>query len=49
MNYATEIYLDYLKKCKEIDELSIGHSIIAKASLVGIKEAVRQMLKLMER
>ncbi len=34
---------------EEIDELSIGHSIIAKASLVGIKEAVRQMLKLMER
>ena len=34
---------------QEIDELSIGHSIIARASLVGVKEAVQQMLKLMER
>ena len=34
---------------EEIDELSIGHSIIAKASLVGMREAVRQMFKLMER
>ena len=34
---------------KEIDELSIGHSIISRSCLVGIQEAVRQMLKLMQR
>ena len=34
---------------EEIDELAIGHSIIARASLVGLQEAVKQMLKLMER
>ena len=34
---------------EEIDELSIGHAIIARASLVGIEEAVKQMLKLLEK
>lgn len=32
----------------EIDELSIGHSIIARAVLVGLDQAVRDMLKAME-
>jgi len=35
-----------IAQIKEIDELSIGHSIVARASLVGMKEAVRQMLML---
>jgi len=34
---------------QEIDELSIGHAIIARASLVGMKQAVQEMLKLMQR
>ena len=33
----------------EIVELNIGHSIIARAILVGIKEAVREMKELLER
>ncbi len=32
---------------KEIDELSIGHSIIARAVFVGLDRAVRDMLELM--
>lgn len=32
---------------EEIDELSIGHAIVARATLVGMEEAVRQMLRLM--
>lgn len=31
---------------EEIEELSIGHAIIARASLVGIEKAVQQMLKI---
>ena len=31
----------------EIDELSIGHSIIARAVFVGLDTAVRDMLALM--
>ncbi len=33
----------------EIDELSIGHSIIARAVFVGLDRAVRDMLELMKR
>lgn len=33
---------------KEIDELSIGHSIIARAVFVGLDRAVRDMLELMK-
>jgi pyridoxine 5-phosphate synthase len=33
---------------KEIDELSIGHSIIARAIFVGLDRAVRDMLALMK-
>lgn len=32
----------------EIDELSIGHSIIARAVMVGLDRAIRDMLKAME-
>jgi pyridoxine 5-phosphate synthase len=31
----------------EIEELNIGHSIIARASLVGLDAAVREMAALM--
>ncbi len=34
---------------EEIQEFSIGHSIIARACLVGTKEAVTEMLKLIRR
>jgi len=34
---------------KEIDELSIGHSIISRACLVGMEQAVREMVRLIER
>ena len=33
----------------EIDEFSIGHSIIARAVLVGLDQAVREMIALVER
>ncbi|RJP84096.1 MAG: pyridoxine 5'-phosphate synthase [Desulfobacteraceae bacterium] len=34
------------KGLKEIDEFSIGHSIVSRAALVGMKRAVSDMLKL---
>ena len=33
----------------EIDELNIGHAIVARAALVGMEEAVKQMLELIKR
>jgi pyridoxine 5-phosphate synthase len=33
----------------EIEELNIGHSIIARAALVGLDKAVREMIALMKR
>jgi len=33
----------------EIEELNIGHSIVARASLVGMERAVREMKELMRR
>jgi len=36
------------KGLKEIDEFSIGHSIISKASLVGMEKAVSDMLALIK-
>ena len=30
----------------EIDEFSIGHSIVARASLVGMEKAVQEMIRL---
>jgi pyridoxine 5-phosphate synthase len=46
--------LDYrnvrrIVEIKEIEELNIGHSIVARACLVGMEEAVRQMLRAMGR
>ncbi len=36
----------WLRNVTEIEEFSIGHSIIARAVLVGIERAVREMLEL---
>ena len=33
----------------EIDELNIGHAIVARAVMVGLDRAVRDMLALMRR
>lgn len=33
---------------KDIDELSIGHAVIARAVVVGIKEAIQEMKKLID-
>ena len=33
---------------REIVELNIGHSIIARAALVGLERAVREMVALLE-
>jgi len=33
---------------EEIEEMSIGHAIIARASLVGIQGAVREMIKIIQ-
>ena len=33
----------------EIEELNIGHSIVARAALVGMERAVREMKTLMQR
>jgi pyridoxine 5-phosphate synthase len=39
--------IDAIAAIAEIEELNIGHSIIARASLVGIEAAVREMIALM--
>jgi len=36
-----------IARIAEIDELNIGHAIIARAVLVGIERAVREMIGLM--
>jgi pyridoxine 5-phosphate synthase len=36
------------KGLSEIDEFSIGHSIIARAVIVGLEQAVRQMIALIK-
>ena len=46
--------LDYqnikvFRELTDIDEVSIGHSIIARAVVVGIKEAVHEMIRLLKR
>ena len=37
-----------ITRIAEIDELNIGHSIVARAVLVGFERAVREMLELMK-
>ena len=38
-----------IARIEEIDELNIGHAIVARAVLVGFDRAVREMLELMRR
>ena len=43
--------LDYknmkiFRELEDVDEVSIGHSVIARAVIVGIDEAVREMIRL---
>ncbi len=44
-------YLNVAKICgiEEIGEISIGHSIVARAAFVGLSNAVKEMLELMYR
>jgi pyridoxine 5-phosphate synthase len=39
----------FISEILEIEELNIGHSIIARAALVGLDRAVREMLQAMKR
>lgn len=41
--------IDAIAGIAEIEELNIGHSIIARAALVGLESAVREMAELMRR
>ncbi len=41
--------IDAIAIIPEIEELNIGHSIIARASLVGLDKAVREMAELMRK
>ena len=44
LNYRN---IDGIATIDEIEELNIGHSIIARAALVGLDSAVREMIALM--
>ena len=46
LNYRN---IDGIASITEIEELNIGHSIVARASLVGLQAAVREMIELMRR
>jgi len=35
-----------IARIREVEELNIGHSIISRASLVGMERAVRDMIEL---
>jgi len=46
LNYRN---IDSIATLTDIEELNIGHSIVARAALVGLERAVREMVALMER
>jgi len=46
LNYQN---VDKICLIEDIEEFSIGHSIISRACLVGMKEATREMVRLIER
>ncbi len=46
LNYTN---VKLIKDIMEIEELNIGHSIIARAALVGLERAVREMKDLIKR
>ncbi len=43
LNYQN---IKVFREVPDIDEVSIGHAVIARAVMVGIKEAVREMMRL---
>ena len=45
LNYRN---IDGIAALTDIEELNIGHSIVARAALVGLERAVREMVALME-
>ncbi|MCJ7552736.1 MAG: pyridoxine 5'-phosphate synthase [Ignavibacteriaceae bacterium] len=45
LNYQN---IKIFRELTDIDEVSIGHSIIARAVVVGIKEAVQEMIRLLK-
>lgn len=46
LNYQN---IKIFRELTDIDEVSIGHSIIARAVIVGIKEAVQEMIRLLRK
>jgi pyridoxine 5-phosphate synthase len=44
----TYVNIHPIAALRDIAELNIGHSIIARASLVGLERAVREMVALLE-
>jgi pyridoxine 5-phosphate synthase len=46
LNYRN---IDSIAALTDIEELNIGHSIVARAALVGLERAVREMVALMNR
>ena len=44
----TYVNIGPITAIREIEELNIGHSIVARAALVGLERAVREMIALME-
>jgi pyridoxine 5-phosphate synthase len=45
LNYRN---IHYIASLEGIEEMNIGHSIVARASLVGMDQAVREMIRLIE-
>jgi pyridoxine 5-phosphate synthase len=43
----TYVNVQSIARIREIEELNIGHSIVARASLVGMERAVREMVALL--
>lgn len=43
LNYQN---IKVFRELKDVDEVSIGHAIVARAVVVGIKEAVQEMIRL---
>ena len=46
LNYSN---IKIFRELEDIDEVSIGHAIIARAVFVGLKKAVREMMELLRR
>jgi len=46
LNYQN---IKIFRELEDIDEVSIGHSIIARAVIVGIEEAVKEMIRLIRK